>query len=479
MTAINHTDATAQKDKPPTLPANVREIATKNAISYQGDFRAYSDVGGKRLILRDPTTQMPLRCPIKAVAEYERLKANFEALKRKVGIHALAYNSPIGPVARAHMLAKTRAEGHAAGTLDSEGEILVHLVFRFDNPALSDLTAARIERYLDERRREPGAIEGTLISPRTLKNELSALSTLYERAIKWGLTGSNPVRHVTNRPTSRQLAPATWLTRTEGARLLDAAARLDAETRLAAERVADYKRQGRRPYHGCALPPKTFAAARRFPHCEALIATYLYTGGRLMEVLGLDIGDLDFANRRIRFKKNHHRELKKAHHNRKVPFWRPLRDILRHYLEDTGRTATTSGLLFTSRKGATMKGFATAYARCLAEAGLITPGRRITRHTLRHTFATLMLCTVVRTEEGGWAERSSNSVKNLLGHRTTKLIETTYGHDTDGVRRSKHLSYERDRQLSARRLRRHADDAAPGLALVRTTDSLRPASAAA
>jgi integrase len=83
----------------------------------------------------------------------------------------------------------------------------------------------------------------------------------------------------------------------------------------------------------------------------------------------------------------------------------------------------------------------------------VSPGRVLTTHSLRHTYATRMLCTLVKSEKGRWAERSADNVRRKLGHRTSDLVERVYGHETDGERRTKALSFERSRKLPAKRLR--------------------------
>lgn len=455
-------DAAQQPQVDDELPPGINIIKNKGgSISYQGDFRQYADVGGKRVILREPGEKWGVACAKRAVALYEKMREALEETRKSIGYTALEYDPRLGPVALAHLRAQKEADSHASSTVAAEANILMHLVLTLDNPRLSEVTGPRLESYIKKRKTEPGVRAGTTVSPRTILNELSVLSGVYSRAQKWKLIGHNPVKDVTTKPRGRNGAVVTWLSPAEAGRLLDAAARIDAETRRAKSVVEAYRAARAR---GETVAPPTnevFAAARRFAHCEALIATFLYSGGRLMEVLGLDVADLDFEGKRVHFRPNAHRTLKKAHHKRKVVFWRPLRDVLLHFLAATGRADATSGLLFAGINGQMMRSFTKSFARCVAEAGLEEPERFITRHTLRHTYATMLLATVVRTEGGRWAERSSLSVSRALGHRTSYLVEITYGHDTDGIRRMRRLSYERYREIKAARLRTVPDSARP------------------
>jgi integrase len=63
-----------------------------------------------------------------------------------------------------------------------------------------------------------------------------------------------------------------------------------------------------------------------------LLATFLLTGGRRAEVLGLEISDVSFPRNTVTFRPNRFRRLKTATSARVVPVWPQLRDILTAYL---------------------------------------------------------------------------------------------------------------------------------------------------
>jgi integrase len=63
-----------------------------------------------------------------------------------------------------------------------------------------------------------------------------------------------------------------------------------------------------------------------------LLATFLLTGGRRAEVLGLELADVSFPRNTVTFRPNRFRRLKTATSARAVPLWPQLRDILTAYL---------------------------------------------------------------------------------------------------------------------------------------------------
>jgi integrase len=78
------------------------------------------------------------------------------------------------------------------------------------------------------------------------------------------------------------------------------------------------------------LPPRSseLRADLVFP----LLATFLLTGGRRAEVLGLELADVSFPRNTVTFRPNRFRRLKTATSARVVPLWPQLRDILTAYL---------------------------------------------------------------------------------------------------------------------------------------------------
>jgi len=84
---------------------------------------------------------------------------------------------------------------------------------------------------------------------------------------------------------------------------------------------------------GILLDVASRTAARRpslaCPFLYPLLATFLLTGGRRSEVLGLEVDDVSFDRQLITFRPNGWRRLKRRKSWRTVPLWPQLAGILR------------------------------------------------------------------------------------------------------------------------------------------------------
>jgi site-specific recombinase XerD len=135
---------------------------------------------------------------------------------------------------------------------------------------------------------------------------------------------------------------------------------------------------------------------------HAILATFLYAGLRKKELLRLQLVDLDLTNQSIFVRQG------KGGKDRVVPMSTTLAGILRRYLEDRSRLGKTCPEVFPSlnrNMGLTGEGL----KQVVLVARRIT-GLRFRIHTLRHTFATLML-------EGGC---DIFSLSKMMGHSDIK-----------------------------------------------------------
>ncbi len=82
------------------------------------------------------------------------------------------------------------------------------------------------------------------------------------------------------------------------------------------------------------------------PFGYELIGTFLLSGGRQDEVLGLEISDVDLARKILTFRPNSWRRLKTPKSHRTPPLWPQLETILRAYLSSAD--APRGRLLFPS-----------------------------------------------------------------------------------------------------------------------------------
>lgn len=427
-----------------SLPANLKVLMLKNGnVTYRGDFRAFRDVGGGRDVLVGNVPADDEHAKERAIERYKQRLAQLGQAKADRAHHMLTYNPRIGPFAAYHLGELAASPHYRPSTVKSIQRALVHLIVFSQNARLSEIGPAALGRYVAMRRKAPGRSPGTFTAENTIRNEINAASGLFERAVALDLIHVNPVTRMPDRPKGT-ITDAVFLSAEEAARLLDAAAELDAEARAAQVQVSAYCEAKARD-EVTALP--RFDLARRIPFMEAIVATLLYTGGRLNEVLGLTVEDYLRRGRRSRilFVANTHRELKRKHHKRKLECWKPLRHILDRHIEEHG---LTTGLLFPGRNGQMVVGIATAFWRCVVRAGLDqrADGKRVTRHALRHTYATHLLHTYVRGEHGDWVERSHDSVAKRLGHRTSDLVATVYGHLDVDIPQRRTLSFERHRR---------------------------------
>jgi integrase/recombinase XerD len=153
---------------------------------------------------------------------------------------------------------------------------------------------------------------------------------------------------------------------------------------------------------------------------QAMLEILYATGLRVSELVRLEIRQINFDGNYVIVKG-------KGSKVRAVPFGKWAREKLRNYL-DEGRVRVLKGknspFVFTNRSGKplTRQGFWKTIRRYALAAGI---EKRVTPHTLRHSFATHLL-------EGGADLRS---VQSMLGHADISTTQI-YTH-VDGARLKK------------------------------------------
>ncbi|HEX9300319.1 MAG TPA: tyrosine recombinase [Actinomycetota bacterium] len=171
-----------------------------------------------------------------------------------------------------------------------------------------------------------------------------------------------------------------------------------------------------RPREAQALveaPPTAddFGDEEAMSHAVALrdraVLELLYGSGlRVSEVAGLTVDRVDLSRGRVLV-------MGKGSKEREVPMSDPAIEAVRQWVSE-GRSAlaTGSSSLFFNRKG---RPIGPRDIRALVEgySGRLLPGRRVTPHTLRHSYATHLL-------EGGADIRA---VQELLGHATVATTQ--------------------------------------------------------
>ena len=149
------------------------------------------------------------------------------------------------------------------------------------------------------------------------------------------------------------------------------------------------------------------AATRAVGLRDRAVLELLYGSGlRVSEVAGLTIERVDLTRGRVLV-------LGKGSKEREVPMSDPAVEAVRRWVSE-GREAmgTGSASLFFNRRG---RPIGQRDIRALVEgySGRLLPGRRVTPHTLRHSYATHLL-------EGGADIRA---VQELLGHATVATTQ--------------------------------------------------------
>ena len=377
---------------------------------FYGDFRDYQDVGGKLEALipegarpRRATTDHTeaMRCVTRRVDE-------LESLRRATGTR------PESPQLKDYAV---RHFGRKAVALRPESvkrdelSLLRFLEYFGDDIRLRDINVAGITDYLCWRRAQPGSRRGSTVSAATLRRELTALSSLFKRAVSEDLAEQNPVVRLTDKPRIERVEPE-WLEVGEAARLIAGGFKLDA-------------RPNRR---------------RAVPFMGPLLATHLYTGGRPGEVFGLEVSDVDFVNRVVHFRPNEWRRLKRGHH-RTVPLWPKLRQILRAYLKESPR----SSLLFPSESGKMLTDIRGSLEHAVESAGI---QKHVTPNTMRHSYA----ATRIQTLDHGQPV-ALFTVAREMGHAGIAMIDRHYGHLQNVRHRQETVEYV-DNELEFREARR-------------------------
>lgn len=231
--------------------------------------------------------------------------------------------------------------------------------------------------------------------------------------------GYNPVAALQEKPTSHRKTEAKFFEVPEAALLLEAARILEEQNRKSAT-----------------------------PGLHPIIGTFLLTGGRKSEVLGLDVEDVSFDRGLIRFRPNEHRGLKTSTSHRTVPIWPQLREILQRWVFG-GDSPRTEGLLFPSPSG----GMTVNLRKSLDEMGKLCgmePGEVRTR-AFRHTYCPARLQTVQRILRPGadpsdedsfdYVEVSRFQVQKEMGHGGAQLVDRIYGHAQRLPYRSEAVEY--------------------------------------
>jgi integrase len=274
---------------------------------------------------------------------------------------------------------------------------------------------------------------GTPLTKPSIRHHLNALSRLYRRGRELEVVplGYNPVAELLEKPRKGDYDAACL-------EVHDAALYLEAARLLP--------------------PPPNNPSALSTAHAHALVATYLLTGGRHDEVLGLELDDISLDRRTITFRPNTWRRLKTKQSRRTVPIWPQLEAILRRYVFQV-RVLQPGTLLFPSfetGQEAMITDVRKLLDRVAVRSGFLRPmidpktekqrrkpsgepmweGVPIRTRIFRHTYCSARLQTLDRGEPV-----SAFTVRCELGHGSDDMVNKVYSHLGDVRHRSEVVEY--------------------------------------
>ncbi len=356
-----------------------------------GDFRAF---GGKQEPLIPPGDKRATTDAIIARQLYAERAKQYQQRRRNRVLLGVERTATLAEFAREHLIAKAKAGKVTDTWLESiEGHLRAAIECLGAERELTGLTVRDMERFA-EWVAENRIGRGGEVSPGTQRHYLNSLSNLFRRAQERQAVppGFNPVAAMMEKPAARR-QEARWLEVPDAALLLEAA----------------------RTYR----PTRPDLAA---PFIYPLIATFLLTGGRRAEVLGLETADLSFDRKTVTFRIHKLRRLKTVTSHRTVPLWPQLEEILRPYVFGAG--APPGRLLFPSMVDGREQ-MVTDLRKVLdavAERAGWQAGDIRTK-MFRHSYCAARLQTLDRGEPV-----SPYTVGRELGHGGDALVRRIYGH---------------------------------------------------
>jgi integrase len=372
------------------------------------DLREYADVGGGREALVAPSEKLATADPATAQVLLARRIEQLDGLRRGRALHGLAGQARLADFARQHLVAKAESQKFTAEWLAATEKCLQRAVQFFGaERELGSINVVDVRRWTTRLLTTPNG-RGATLAAGSVRAHLSCLSNLYRRARAERLvpSGYSPVGDFDEKPSPRR-QEAKWLEIPDAALLLE----------------------GARTYH----PPPTQGGRRPLQFVYQLVATFLLTGGRESEVLGLELEDVSLDRGVVTFRPNSWRRLKTATSHRSVPLWPQLREILERHL-----TERPPGRLLFPNYRTGEEGLVTDWRSALdavaAHAGW-RPGE-IRSKVFRHTYCAARLQTM---DQG--APVSVYTVAKEMGHGGESMVRKVYGHLGEVRQRSAVVEY--------------------------------------
>ena len=202
-----------------------------------------------------------------------------------------------------------------------------------------------------------------------------------------------------------------------------------------------------------------------------LASAYLHTGGRKMEVLGLEFDDVDFRRKLVRFVSNQWRSIK-DYDERSVPMWPALERDLRAYL---ATRVGTSSLVFEGQNAMGHPQMITSYHKAFKRAqwaaaallGDVLGPKLLTKAINPRMFRVTYCSARLQTLDNG-KPVASWTVEAEMGHNSGKMIKRVYGRIGEMRHRSDVVEYvprpeaeQQDEQEAEQWAERDAPPSAP------------------
>jgi integrase len=368
------------------------KAGTKRAY---GDFRDFADVGGRQEALIPPGTKRATDDPLVAEVLAANRVVELQERRRHRVLFGVDEEADLATFVAHHLREKHRA-GRVSERCIEDSRLMLGRAIEFlgATRTLGSIRVKDVADWLASLRTRPGREDGGGLGASTLRHHLFCLSNLFRRAESEGLVlpGFNPVSALLEKPAAKQ-AEAEWLEVDKAAVFLE----------------------------GCRNPARS---TRKGPiqNLEAIIATFLLTGGRQKEVLGLEVSDVSFERKTVTFRPNEWRGLKTRSSQRVLPLWPQLEEVLTGYLE--GPTRPKGALLFPNRtRGAERPFRDLRKALDAVSKSLEFPAGSVRTKAFRHTYCAARLQTLDRGEPVSlW------TVAKEMGHSGTGMVEKVYGH---------------------------------------------------
>lgn len=372
---------------------------------YYADLREYADVlegaSGRHVPLVPEGEKVATKSRETAEAVVVQMVTLLEERRRTRAVTGRTESSwTLDTYATHHLALKERGGALKAAGLAWQRMAAMPRIMQFfgADRALDEIGVADVRKFADALL--SGQMTGKALAGQSARNYLNALSNLYRRAQEEAVVplGYNPVAALMDKPKPADVE-AEFLEVSQAAALLAAAASV-------------------------LLVRRDLAAS----FMEPLLATYLLTGGRRMEVLGLTMDDVSFTRGTVSFRPNRWRALKSRRSRRVLPLWPQLREILKPHWHVRQHVDGARGddLVFPTTNTAGRQAVVSDFRKSLGQIVAAVPGldaATVHPHVLRHTYCAARLQTLDRGQPV-----SAYTVQIEMGHGDVSLINEIYGH---------------------------------------------------